>query len=200
MDFFTTLGPLLEKEALKNLLHNSHGPVDRAHSNMDGNPNRILVFNAPAWNQLRAYIQWGKHVPANSIEQGGILCGKYWYNSQADQIVTVVNRIIPAIGAMGSKAYLKFDSICWHGMLSQLDGANAKLSHHPREKLIVIGWFHTHPENLEVFMSGVDRATQRRFFDEDWLFSVVLNPQKQIWCAYNGAKSNPACGYALTQI
>ena len=52
--------------------------------------------------------------------------------------------------------------------------------------LQVIGWYHTHPGGLSVFMSGTDRATQRRHFSADWHFALVLNPHRQSIRAFHG--------------
>lgn len=54
----------------------------------------------------------------------------------------------------------------------------------------VIGWFHTHPNSLDVFMSRTDMDTQRNFFNQDWHFSVVLNPHRRLIACFNSMDAN----------
>jgi proteasome lid subunit RPN8/RPN11 len=61
----------------------------------------------------------------------------------------------------------------------------------------VVGWYHTHPGELDVFMSSVDRHTQEKLFSEDWQFAIVLNPQRAEWRAFNGRAAEECRGVWL---
>jgi hypothetical protein len=47
-----------------------------------------------------------------------------------------------------------------------------------RPDLKIIGWYHTHPNDLGVFMSATDRRTQELYFNKPGDFAIVLNPQR----------------------
>src|SRR6185295_299681 len=64
----------------------------------------------------------------------------------------------------------------------------------------VIGWYHTHPGSLDVFMSPTDQETQRRLFNQTWHFSLVLNPQRQEYRVYYGADSAECRGQIVTDV
>ena len=66
------------------------------------------------------------------------------------------------------------------------------LGHERRSSsLRVVGWYHTHPNGLDVFMSGTDRDTQRALFPGAAQFALVLNPHRRLWRAFRGADSDP---------
>jgi len=77
----------------------------------------------------------------------------------------------------------------WKDMLDVVDNLDSKLQ--------IVGWYHTHPNDLDVFMSGTDTATQARVFSHDWQFAIVLNPHKKIWRSFYGANSNECQGYVI---
>jgi len=81
----------------------------------------------------------------------------------------------------------------WKEMLDKAD----KLLEQSGSALQIIGWYHTHPNTLDVFMSGTDQNTQSRLFGNDWQFAIVLNPQKRIWCAFYGSHSTECQGYII---
>lgn len=59
----------------------------------------------------------------------------------------------------------------------------------------VIGWYHTHPNNLGVFMSGTDQRTQATFFSANWQFAIVLNPHRLQWKAFAGEQATECPGF-----
>ncbi|MDR1134568.1 MAG: hypothetical protein LBL49_00070 [Clostridiales Family XIII bacterium] len=54
-------------------------------------------------------------------------------------------------------------------------------------QLAIVGWFHTHPNGLLVFMSGTDMNTQRLNFSQTWQASLVMNPHTNKYRAFFGA-------------
>jgi proteasome lid subunit RPN8/RPN11 len=79
-------------------------------------------------------------------------------------------------------------------MIDKLDLINED---NQEDELQVIGWYHTHPGRLSVFMSGTDLNTQSKMFSMVWQFAIVLNPQKQLWRAFSGSKAKECKGYML---
>lgn len=41
--------------------------------------------------------------------------------------------------------------------------------------LLVVGWYHSHP-NLGAFFSGIDRKTQKSFFNHTYSLGWVIDP------------------------
>jgi proteasome lid subunit RPN8/RPN11 len=98
------------------------------------------------------------------------------------------------MSAKGSSVHLEMTHDTWKEML---DSADKLLEQSPQRELQIIGWYHTHPNGLQVFMSGTDRDTQSRMFAHDWQFAVVLNPQKQRWRAFFGHTARECKGYVI---
>ena len=99
-----------------------------------------------------------------------------------------VEHAIPAISAVGTPVYLSVDHESWGNMAKQLDLLND--SNPNEEDLQIIGWYHTHPNQLDVFFSGTDRATQERMFYQDWHFGLVLNPHRKISKVFQGKEAH----------
>lgn len=150
--------------------------------------NEIVVLDK-ARKSMFDHIGWGQDVKNNSVEQGGILIGHSY--REDDVTVGVVKYAIPAFLAKGSMAYLEFGHDAWKSMVDELDNLNESLS---EDEMQVIGWYHTHPGRLSVFMSGTDRNTQAKMFYQDWQFAIVLNPQKKVWRAFSGCDSKECLG------
>lgn len=146
----------------------------------------LLVISELAENRIKEHISWGMKTIENIYEQGGILIGKPFL--VGNSILGIVEYVIPADLSHASTAYLEMGTETWMKMLNIYD------EQYKEQGLYVIGWFHTHPNNLPVFMSYTDMETQRAFFNQDWHFSIVLNPHKQLIACFNSAKAN-RCEY-----
>ena len=81
-------------------------------------------------------------------------------------------------------AFVEFTKEMWRDMQNELTILNEKRD--KDMKLVILGWFHTHPNNLSVFMSGTDMETQRLNFPLDWQVSLVMNPHKDIFRVFFG--------------
>lgn len=153
-------------------------------------PNRQLYITKSAFKTISDHIEWDRHTNENVVEQGGILLGNAFHDSATGIIYAIAERAIPGKLARGTSGYLEVTHETWKEMLDYVDQLNTGLQ--------VIGWYHTHPNNLDVFMSGTDRATQARLFGNDWQFAIVLNPHKRIWRAFFGSLSHECKGYILS--
>lgn len=144
---------------------------------------RRLIFQPAAQQRMLSHIEWGQRTPRNTVEQGGILVGKIY---QCGNIVYGVVEDTIQARTQGSSAYVQFNHEAWDEMQRKLDDMNEER----QDKLIVIGWYHTHPNELSVFMSGTDRGTQEEQFFKYWQFAIVLNPQKKICDAFCGKEAS----------
>ncbi|HBQ99088.1 MULTISPECIES: Mov34/MPN/PAD-1 family protein [unclassified Roseofilum] len=120
----------------------------------------ICYLEMRAFDQIQRYISWGNKTLFNKVEQGGILLGHTFRDSDVNLTYAIIEQAIPGRLAKASPAYLEFTHETWKEMLDDVDRLDTDLQ--------VIGWYHTHPNNLDVFMSGTDRATQKRMFGNDW--------------------------------
>jgi proteasome lid subunit RPN8/RPN11 len=141
-----------------------------------------LVVRAPASLEIANHIGWGGETDGNQSEQGGLLLGRVWRHPSESWHLGVVDRAVPGLMASGSMSYLHFSHGAWKAMLDEID----RLREAGETSGQVIGWYHTHPRHLRVFMSGTDLATQKRLFSCDWHFALVINPQKCRLRAYRG--------------
>ena len=75
-------------------------------------------------------------------------------------IYGVVDDAISGDLASGSSTYLEMGHSTWKKMIDELDKIRFSSSSGNAQ---IIGWYHTHPNELDVFMSGTDKGTQSRF-------------------------------------
>lgn len=143
----------------------------------------LLVISRRAEREIKKHIGWAKKTRQNVREQGGILIGSPFLVD--GRTVSVVECVIPAELSESSAAYLKMDTETWVKMLNIYD------ERYQEQGLYVMGWFHTHPNSLGVFMSSTDMGTQQRFFREDWHFAVVLNPHRRLAACFHSAQAFP---------
>lgn len=71
----------------------------------------------------------------------------------------------------------------------QLKEKLAKTDPEGAEQLKVLGWYHTHPNNLDVFLSSTDMETVRLKYYKPEKYSVVLNPHRGIFRAFAGGNA-----------
>lgn len=147
----------------------------------------LLIISRRAEQEIKAHIAWDRKTSQNTREQGGILIGTPFLVD--GRMVSVVECVIPAELSESSAVYLKMDTKTWIKMLNLYD------ERYQEQGLYVLGWFHTHPNSLGVFMSSTDMKTQRAFFCEDWHFAVVLNPHRRLIACFHSAQAVP-CAFS----
>ncbi|MEW5870951.1 MAG: Mov34/MPN/PAD-1 family protein [Chloroflexota bacterium] len=113
-------------------------------------------------------------------EHGGVLVGQPYYDSQARRFFIVVQAAVPAQETEGSSIHLQFTPDTWDYIAGIIE------ENFP--ELVIVGWYHSHPA-LGVFMSGIDRATQRAFYNHPWSLAVVVDPIAQ----QTGWFTGPGC-------
>lgn len=170
--------------------HDSY--IEYAHSK-----SHTFFITGEAMAQLFDHIGWGRRTERNRVEQGGILLGQVFRDDNKKLTYAIAEAAIAGSLAIGSSAYLDMTHETWKQMLDSVDEI---LNENPEGNLQVIGWYHTHPNDLSVFMSGTDQSTQRRLFSHDWQFALVLNPHKKIWKAFYGINAEECRGFVIDEI
>jgi len=140
-----------------------------------------LILKPLAVREIFNFIEWSSG-QRNDIrpEQGGILIGKRYYDSERGIHFAIVTKAITADTAIGTAGHLNITKECWGEMHEKKDSYNIETG----ENAIIIGWFHTHPNMLSCFMSGTDRTTQNLFFDGINTYALVINPQRHLMKAF----------------
>ncbi|WP_299273600.1 Mov34/MPN/PAD-1 family protein [uncultured Psychroserpens sp.] len=179
------------------LLEDNDFEVDSALNADIGNlnSNSILYIGTKAKQQIWDHVQWGiSDSKINKIEQGGILLGRVFFDKQQQIQYGVVEEVVRGENAKGNATYLEMSHQIWSQMLNDADEI---IDQRDNDNIQVIGWYHTHPNQLDVFMSGTDLRTQRGFFNQNWHYAIVINPHKQIWKAFVGAEAKQCNGFIL---
>ena len=154
---------------------------------------RLLVVSSYASKKLLYTIGWLRDdYPENHREQGGLLIGYEIMDAEGNPIRAEVTDILVAKADIRSPGYIE-----WSGMedirlqrqffekQEELSKTNPELA----DALKIIGWWHTHPNYLPVFMSETDMETQRLKFSKPNQYSLVLNPHRGIFRAFAGCNA-----------
>jgi proteasome lid subunit RPN8/RPN11 len=158
----------------------------------NGSESHHLYITRKAGEKIFRHISWDKITSTNKVEQGGILLGYPHYDETRNITWGMIEDAIPGETAVGTSAYLDMNHETWKKMIDQAD---TLLDSNLEKGLQILGWYHTHPNQLDVFMSGTDRGTQARVFSNDWQFAIVLNPHKKIWRAFHGENAEECLGF-----
>jgi len=164
-----------------------------ALSNQSDDKVKIYITEA-ASQQILKHISWGEDTGENKNEQGGILVGNVYIDKEKNIQYAIVEQAIAGLSAKGSSAYIEFGHEVWKEMIDMVD---VYLEENPDKSVQIIGWYHTHPRNLGVFMSHTDINTQKLHFNKNWHYAIVLNPQKKIWKAFYGEQAHECLGYFM---
>lgn len=167
---------------------------DMKYNGTMSNIKSLLVFKPRAAKKLMSVIGWNRFdYPRNRVEMGGWLIGDYISNDTGEIVQAEVTDILPAMDCKGTPTYLEWPAKEdirlqreFFRMKDELTARNPSQG----EKLSRIGWWHTHPNGLPVFMSSTDMETQRLKFFREHDYSVVLNPHRMIWKAFAGRNAD----------
>jgi proteasome lid subunit RPN8/RPN11 len=101
-------------------------------------------------------------------EVAGILLGTTSHDNQAIK----VSHIAIAVDEDSSPVHFKFTYSVWDDLIDQME----RMSREAGEELLLLGWYHTHP-NMSVFLSRYDLRTHRDFH-RPYQFALVLAPKR----------------------
>ena len=185
--------PTLPETSLARLLDalTSGGYASVPAENVPQEAAPVLYIYPSAFEEFKAHIGWRALTAENRIEQGGILVGEVYRDSDSKIVCGLARHIIPSLKS-GNEVYIQFTRDDWLAMYQEFERKYALRQSGEENKQCVLGWYHTHP-NMPVRMSNVDKMTHRQFFSSRWQFSVILNPQRGIWSVFNGAECE-SCG------
>lgn len=136
-----------------------------------------LFLHKEAFEVIKSHIGFGSDTEDNQVEQGGLLFGEVIEHKneyQEAKFIGIVNYALAAKTAEGSMRHLHFNHATWHSLLEKQEKIQEEES-----KKQLIGWYHTHPKHLQVYFSHIDKENHLTFFDADWHFGLVLNPQRE---------------------
>jgi len=121
-----------------------------------------------------------KHLQTDDVELGGLLVGS---------IISIddLNEGIVAIVIKDSVESRDFDSTSVSLSMNPAVWQSANRLSNP--KTFVVGWYHSHP-NLGAYFSGVDRKTQRDFFNSEYNLGLVIDPIRSEEKWFIGGESN----------
>lgn len=111
------------------------------------------------------------HLRERNVEMGGLLLGVVYEGLRGNNDLAIaVTGFARSTKFDSTHVSLKMDPDVWEQARLQSDGKN------------VVGWYHSHP-NMGVFFSGVDRATQRAFFNHPHSLGLVVDPisAEEMW-------------------
>ena len=132
-----------------------------------------------------------RHLASEPAELGGLLLGRVYHRRFAAAgnypWITRVEHALPSHEYSNSSVSLRMGTEVW-----------TRAGQHFQRGLIVVGWYHSHP-NLGVFFSGTDRATQSAFFNHPFALGLVVDPVRQERKCFFGAASEelPATAIAV---
>lgn len=155
-----------------------------------------LLFEQAAISTVIAHLGDARH------EQGGLLLGHaygaadYCIATAADgkhdditlpdepSIAAIcVTEALPSVDFDSSAVSLRMQSRLW-------DQARARLDDSAASGLLVIGWYHSHPD-LGAFFSSSDERTQAAFFAHAYSVGWVIDPIRREHACFLGKASTP---------
>ena len=156
---------------------------------LTSNSGSFLMFRSEATEAIREYFGVGRFdYPANRVEQGGLLVG-YDIQNRPGAVQTIVTHFFPAYNCVGTATSLDWPAMEGIRLQRQyFETQEALQEKRPKlaERLRIVGWIHSHPNTLPVFISGTDMQNIRDNYNRYDQFSVVLNPHMECWKVYLG--------------
>jgi proteasome lid subunit RPN8/RPN11 len=120
-----------------------------------------------------------KHLESQNVELGGLLVGSVISIGDLTEGITaiVIKDSIASNDFESTSVSLSMSPSVWQ-TANKLSDA----------KTFVVGWYHSHP-NLGAFFSGVDRKTQKDFFNSEYSLGLVIDPIRNEEKWFLGAES-----------
>lgn len=174
-------------------------------------PNRVLVFSSQtAKTLLRDTIGWGRYdFPRSRKEQGGWLIGRHFSDDHGCIMKSEVLYILEAQTDVREPGYIEWsalEDIRLQRAFFEIRRTLAETDPDAAQNIELIGWWHTHPNRLSVFLSSTDQSTICTKFNKPGHYSVVLNPHRKIWRVFAGPDAveihgfMPLCMEAETKV
>lgn len=152
--------------------------------NPQNDERHYLIIRTQTFKNLKNSLDWGIRTKRNQVEQGGVLLGHIAYYK--NETYCFMDDFLLA-DTTGNSVFVEFTNEMWTIMQNKLTKLNETLDRN--EQLVIVGWFHTHPNGLAVFMSGTDITTQKLNFSQKWQASLVMNPHTNKYRVFFGARA-----------
>lgn len=153
----------------------------------------MLVYTPYAAKKQMEIIGWNRDdFPENRKEQGGWLIGRYILDPLGIPVQGEVTAVLEAKTECRFPGYIEWDAmeeIRLQRTFFKMREELARTDHAGAEQLKVLGWYHTHPNDLDVFLSSTDMETVRLKYYKPEKYSVVLNPHRGIFRAFAGGNA-----------
>lgn len=149
-----------------------------------------VVFTPNAARELHHYFHWGQRHPQNLSELMAALIGHKLRNALLVEFVSPVY----LVKRNTTEAVFTFESLESGRM--EADAVNLSYSGCEELRLMdspcsLMGFVHSHPDELDLFLSEGDVQLHRLLMDEGICLSVIVNPQKQQIVAFCGKDPKP---------
>lgn len=161
----------------------------------DGSSDNLVIVTPQATSDIMNCFTWGKAHPLNIYEQQAGLVGHVFKtNGSRSKFIVVVEYVVPMFSAERNTVGASMESDDLARMRKEIDviNANSKRSEHSilqkYGSYILLGIVHSHPNGLDVFVSGTDQTTHRkRYANKDGFgLSMVINPHRRLKVVYGG--------------
>jgi proteasome lid subunit RPN8/RPN11 len=133
------------------------------------------------------------HAQALHVEVGGLLLGNAYSlvptNSSVRPVMISITTSIACNVSESTGVSLRMDTEVWDRARDKAESAS----------LIVVGWYHSHP-NLGAFFSGTDRRTQAAFFNHSYSVGLVVDPVRQEEKWFLGANAEELQARQVVQL
>lgn len=150
-----------------------------------------LLMRTEATMRLFESISWGEKYKRQDVEKAGLLVGRYYKDTSRREPVVWgdVVAVIPfdPSSVEASKTNITITQDAWRKMLNEFVS-------HKDGGYLMLGWYHTHLDDIPPRFSGLDTATQRQYFNGKYSFAVVLNPNQRNWTVYCGPMAKECKG------
>jgi len=127
-----------------------------------------VIVREPAWRMMAAYF--GINQAEDKLKKNEQLCA---LGGVITRHIIDIKLALPMLSPNSGAAHILVPGENWFYAICVFEQCNLSL----------VGSCHTHPGNLEVFMSGEDKNTHMVMFPGG--ISIVCNPQRREFAAYS---------------
>ena len=165
--------------------------VIEAQASFNASKNIRLLMGVEATARLFEAIAWSSKSKCRDVEKAGLLVGKYHKDTSRRNAIVWgdVVAIIPFEPNLvqATKTIITITQDAWRKMLGEYVP-------YKDNGYLMLGWYHTHLDDMPPRFSGLDSAQQRQYFTGKYSFAVVLNPNQKKWAVYCGPDAEECKG------
>lgn len=183
----TTIDEVLNKYRI------NMGKIKAKKINVSALSDDIILFSPNAFKDIILIFEWGEKTEKNSNEQIACLLGNIYFNSDIkhEAFIVEITRVIE-LSAKETSSHLMIAELKW---LKESEEYIKDTSNH------LLGFVHSHPNDLSVAMSKGDYQWHKLLYEIDWklALSAIINPQKHIISTYAGPAAEKVSTYFLLE-